>query len=174
MIYRFRIILDNDEDVFRDIEIENTATLEDFHNVINNSFGFAGQEMASFYTTNEFWEQGTEIPLFDMKEKEGESRVMDDILLKDIVHEDETRLIYIYDFLNMYTFIIELADIAEYESGMIYPNVMFSQGEIPEESPEDEFLTEEPDFDDEDDDYEEDYGLDPEDYDNLDFDENWN
>ncbi len=174
MIYRFRIILDNDEDVFRDIEIENSATLEDFHNVINNSFGFAGQEMASFFTTNEFWEEEEEIPLFDMQEKEDETRVMGDILLKDIVHKDETRLIYIYDFLNMYTFIIELADIAEYESGMTYPNIMFSQGEIPEEAPEDDMLLEEPDYDDEDDDYEEDYGLDPEDYENLDFDENWN
>lgn len=74
----------------------------------------------------------------------------------------------------MYTFIIELADIAEYESGMTYPNIMFSQGEIPEEAPEDDMLLEEPDYDDEDDDYEEDYGLDPEDYENLDFDENWN
>ena len=52
MIYRFRIILDAQEDVFRDIEIEAKATLEDFHNAITQSFGFAGQEMASFYTSD--------------------------------------------------------------------------------------------------------------------------
>ena len=50
MIYRFRVVLDNDtkEDVFRDIEIRKTDSLEDLHNVITQSFGFDGSEMASF------------------------------------------------------------------------------------------------------------------------------
>ena len=49
MIYRFRIILDAKEDILRDIEIEDSATLEDFHYAIAQAFGFAGSEMASFY-----------------------------------------------------------------------------------------------------------------------------
>ena len=49
MIYRIRIILDVKEDVFRDIEIEATSTLEDLHHAITQSFGFLGNEMASFY-----------------------------------------------------------------------------------------------------------------------------
>jgi len=56
MIYRFRIILDTKEDIFRDLEIEPSASLEDFHYAIAQSLGFGGQEMASFYTTNENWE----------------------------------------------------------------------------------------------------------------------
>ena len=52
MIYRFRIILDTQEDVFRDLEIEDSASLEDFHYAIAQAFGFGGSEMASFYTTN--------------------------------------------------------------------------------------------------------------------------
>ena len=42
MIYRFRIILDAKEDILRDIEIEASATLEDFHYAIAQAFGFAG------------------------------------------------------------------------------------------------------------------------------------
>ena len=53
MVYKFRVILDVKEDVFRDIIIQGEATLEDLHNVINQSFGFAGDEMASFYLTDE-------------------------------------------------------------------------------------------------------------------------
>jgi hypothetical protein len=68
MIYRFRIILDTKEDIFRDLEIEPSSSLEDFHYAIAQSFGFGGQEMASFYTTNENWEQGEELPLLDMGE----------------------------------------------------------------------------------------------------------
>lgn len=173
MIYRFRILLDTDEDVFRDIEIEADATLEDFHNTITQAFGFDGQEMASFYTSNELWEQGDEISLFDMSEIPGTVRVMADTLLKEVTSESATRLLYVYDFLSMWTFMIELADIAEAEAGQTYPNLMFAHGEIPEVAPEKEFISEKIDGDDEFDDDEE-FDLDPEDYDNLDFDENWN
>lgn len=170
MIYRFRIILDTHEDVFRDIEIEAASTLEDFHNAITQAFGFAGQEMASFYTSNDLWEQEEEIALFDMSDEPGSARVMNETFIEDVVSEDETKLIYIYDFLNMWTFLVELAEIVEAEPGMSYPNLMFAHGVIPEDAPEKEFVAEEMDEDD----FEEDFGLDSEDYENLDFDENWN
>lgn len=171
MIYRFRIILDTQEDVFRDIEIEATATLEDFHNVITQSFGFGGQEMASFYLSDEAWEQGEEFALFDMSDEPGELRIMQETSLDSILDEDQTRLIYVYDFLNMWTFLVELAEIAEYEEGRTYPNLMFAHGQLPEEAPDTEFVGESLEEDDEIDD---DYDLDPDDYDHLDFDENWN
>ncbi len=170
MIYRFRIILDTDEDVFRDIEIEASNTLEDFHNAITQSFGFDGQEMASFYTSNDLWEEGEEISLFDVSDEPGGLRIMGETFLEDVVDKEKTRMLYVYDFLNMWTFMVELADIAETETGQIYPNLMYSHGEIPEEAPEKEFIAEEI----EDDDFDEEFDLDPEDYDNLDFDENWN
>ena len=171
MIYRFRIILDTDEDVFRDIEIKASATLEDFHNVIIQSFGFDGQEMASFYTSNDLWEEGEEISLFDVGEEDEQSRLMGETFLDEIVDRENTRLLYVYDFLNMWTFMVELADIVEPEEGQMYPNLMFAHGQIPEEAPEKEFISEEIDPDD---DFDEEFDLDPEDYDNLDFDENWN
>ena len=68
MIYRFRVILDAKEDILRDIEIEGAASLEDFHYAIAQAFGFGGREMASFYRTNENWDQGEEIPLVDMED----------------------------------------------------------------------------------------------------------
>ena len=170
MIYRFRIILDTHEDVFRDIEIEASATLEDFHNAITQSFGFDGQEMASFYTSNELWEEDEEISLFDVSDEPGGIRIMGETILEDVVDEENTRLLYVYDFLNMWAFMVELADIADAEAGTTYPNLMYSHGQIPEEAPEKEFIAEEI----EEEDYDEDFDLDPEDYDNFDFDENWN
>ncbi len=170
MIYRFRVILDTHEDVFRDIEIEASNSFEDLHNTITQTFGFGGQEMASFYLSNELWDQGDEISLFDMGEKPGEVMVMSDKTLESLVNENQTRLIYIYDFLNMWTFLVELAVIAEAEDGCSYPNLMFAHGQIPEEAPEKEFIADNPEGEDD----EEELGFDPEDYDNLDFDANWN
>ncbi|TYA53888.1 IS1096 element passenger TnpR family protein [Formosa maritima] len=171
MIYRFRIILDHDSegDIFRDIEIRETDSLEDLHNTITQSFGFEGSEMASFYLSDDEWNQGEEISLFDMSEVANKVRLMRDTTINDVTHESNTRLIYIYDFLSMWTFLVELAEIVEETEGTDYPNLMFVHGQIPDEAPEKSFETE--DFDD----YNEfEDGFNPEDYDNLDFDENWN
>jgi len=172
MIYRFRVILDNDtdgEDVFRDLEIRETDTLEDLHNIITQSFGFDGTEMASFYISDEEWNQGAEISLFDMSEGMNQVKLMNETILSDTVHEVQTKLIYVYDFLSMWTFFVELAEIVEETEGTDYPNLMFVQGQVPDEAPEKLFEAEK------DEDYNEfDDDFDANDYDNLDFDENWN
>lgn len=170
MIYRFRIVLDNDteDDIFRDLEIRETDTLEDLHNTITQSFGFDGTEMASFYISNDEWEQGEEISLFDLSDA-GNARLMNETTLNDVVHEAQTKLIYVYDFLSLWTFFVELAEIVDEAEGADYPNLMFVHGQIPDEAPEKHFEAENlDDFNEFDDDY------DVNDYDNLDFDENWN
>ncbi|MEN9640552.1 MAG: hypothetical protein RLZZ262_2421, partial [Bacteroidota bacterium] len=68
-IFKFRVIIDTEEDVFRDIEIETDASFEDLHRSILDGFDFEEGEMASFYMSNEQWEKGLEIALMDMGEK---------------------------------------------------------------------------------------------------------
>jgi hypothetical protein len=167
MIYRFRVILDhkNKEDIFRDVEIRKTDTFEDLHNVITQSFGFDGSEMASFYLSNDSWEQGQEIALFDMGQNE-DIRMMNETIIEDVLDEDNTKLIYIYDFLNMWTFLVELGEIVEEAQGTDYPNLLFVCGQVPSEAPEKQF---EADQSNEDLD-----GYRFDDYDELNFDEHWN
>ena len=132
MIYRIRIILDVKEDVFRDIEIEATSTLEDLHHAITQSFGFLGNEMASFYKSNESWHQGEELPLESM---ENGSNMRDEPLNK-IFTSSQHHLIYVYDFLNLWTFFVELNETADIISSSSYPNLIYSKGDVPEEAPE--------------------------------------
>ena len=171
MIYRFRVILDNDteDDIFRDLEIRESDSLEDLHNIITQSFGFDGTEMASFYISDEQWNQGEEISLFDLSD-ENSGRLMNETILNDVVHEAQPKLIYVYDFLSMWTFYVELAEIVEEAESTDYPNLMFVHGQIPDTAPERLFESEggEDIFNEFEDD------LDIDDYDSLDFDENWN
>jgi len=169
MIYRFRVVLDNDteDDVFRDLELRETDTLEDLHNIITQSFGFDGTEMASFYLSDEEWNQGEEISLFDMSEGANAVKLMNETITNNVVHEASTKLIYVYDFFSMWTFYVELAEIVEEVEGTDYPNLLFVQGQIPDEAPEKSFKAEDTEnFDD--------FENDLEDYESLDFDENWN
>jgi hypothetical protein len=163
MVYKFRVILDAEEDVFRDIAILEDDTLEDLHNAIFNSFGFDGMEVASFYTCDETWNQEDEISLFDTGDIPGEQRIMSDYPLSDILDKENTKIIYVYDFINMWTFLVELAAIEEQVAGNIYPETLFSHGEMPDEAIEKNF---EADMHDDiyGDDSFEDYG----------FEENWN
>jgi len=174
MIYRFRAILDNDteEDVFRDIEIRETDSLEDLHNAITQSFGFDGLQMASFYISNDEWDQGEEISMFDVSEGNAPVRLMSETALNKVVNQSQTKLIYVYDFMSMWTFLVELAEIVEEAEGADYPNLMFVHGQIPDTAPEKTFEAE--DLDEFKDEFDEDDDLNLDDYDNLDFDENWN
>jgi len=171
MIYRFRVILDNDtdQDVFRDLEVRETDTLEDLHNAIAQSFGFDGLEMASFYLSDDNWNQGEEISMFDVGEDDDSVRLMSETAINDVVFEMQTKLIYIYDFMSMWTFFVELAEIVDEAPGTDYPNLMFVHGQLPDKAPEKSFEAE--DYEDYNE-FEDD--LDVEDYDNLDFDEHWN
>ena len=171
MIYRFRVILDNEteDNVFRDLEIREDDTLEDLHNIITQSFGFDGSEMASFYRSDDEWNQGEEFSLFDLSEGADNVNLMQETKINSVAHEAATKLIYIYDFLNMWMFFVELAEIVEVTDSVDYPNLLFVHGQVPDEAPEKSFLTDDfDDFNEFDDD------LDVDDYDEMDFDENWN
>ena len=178
MVYKFRVILDSEEDVFRDIAILEDDTLEDLHNAIVNAFGFDGLEIASFYTCDQQWNQDEEISLFDTGEVLGEQKVMADYVLSDILNKENTKIIYVYDFLNMWTFFVELAAIEESELSTVYPNILFSHGIMPADAPEKDFSdATATDFDYDEDDYDED-DLDMldggENFEDLGFEENWN
>ena len=164
MIYKIRVILDAEEDIFRDIAIEGHDTLEDLHNTITQAFGFLGNEMASFYTCDDRWNQDEEIAFFDMGDGDSGIRLMKETLIEDLLTENTPKLIYVYDFLSMWTFFVELADVEEIQSGLAYPIVLFSFGELPDTPTEKKFEAD-PTFD-----FEE--PLDS--YEDLDFDENWN
>ena len=139
MVYKFRVILDAEEDIFRDIAILSDDTLEDLHNAIFNSFGFDGMEVASFYTCDDTWNQEDEIPMFDSGDVPGEQKTMSDYQLEDLLNKQNTKIIYVYDFINMWTFLVELAAIEDQIPGNIYPETIFSHGEMPDEAIEKNF-----------------------------------
>jgi len=124
--------------VVRDIEIPADMTLEDLHNAIVQAYGLPGHEMASFYIVNENNELTDEIPLFPIDE---ESIDMQRVKVGDVLSNPDARLVYIYDFLNMWHFLVELMTELEHEPGALYPRLGFAAGELPDEPPPIHFET---------------------------------
>lgn len=165
MMYKIRIILDTEEDVFRTILINGDNNLEDLHHVILKSFGFDKQEMASFFRTDEEWNQGEEIPFFDMSDS-NTGIAMNSFAINELLGSEGDRLIYIYDFMNMWAFFVELIGIEANLPATKDAKIVLSVGEVPAKAPqksftadktsmesEDEFLEDFDNFDDYDDIY---------------------
>jgi hypothetical protein len=146
--YRFRILLEENEQFFREIDVKANQTFEEFHDILVESAGFQSQEIASFYICDSKWNKLQEICLCDMAIPEEETDDDDDgdeprekkkrlpivsmseTKLSQVINDPHQRIIYVYDFLRMHTFYIELFKILPAENGKKYPAVIRSAGKI--------------------------------------------
>jgi hypothetical protein len=135
-IYKLRVILDVEADVFRDLEMPGDFTLEQLLSSIITSFDLASGEMGSFYVSDEDWNQGVEISMEDFGDPNG--MLMRDITVAVGFPEHYSRLILVYDFLSMWTFLVELVSIRKPDNG-VYPQEALRFGERPKEAPEKDF-----------------------------------
>lgn len=132
-IFHFRALPDATKGVFRDIELKADATFLEFHRALLKSFEFSGDEMASFYLSDDDWEKGEEITMLDMSEEDA-VRTMDNTRLDELLSERGDRLFYLYDFMRMWVFYVELVDITHPEKGAEYPRVTLAVGDAPDEN----------------------------------------
>lgn len=139
MIVKFRVILDAEQDVFRDIEISSNAVLLDFHQSIKEAFSLEGEELASFFLSNDAWFQGSEIPMEDMSGEDDNAEIMSNTQIGSVVSRPGARMIYLYDFLSMWTFFCEVVEVKPKEE-IEKPRVTFSYGETPKEAPVNESM----------------------------------
>lgn len=142
MVYKIRLILNIEEDTIRDIAIDKSSSLEDLHNAVTSSFGFAGDEMASFYRSDESWTQGEEFPLFDMSEGHDRKIQMSEISIDQILISESDKMFYVYDFFNMWSFYVELISTDFDHKAVELPSLLFSLGEVPNDAPDIQFETE--------------------------------
>jgi hypothetical protein len=129
-ILKIRIVLDHEEQVFRDIEIENEGSMEDLHEAILASFNIPNDQMASFYESDEHWEKGPEIALMDMGTSEEPVKLMAESSIADTLQE-RSRLLYVYDFLNLRIFYVEVIAMGTHDSSKEYPQLIMALGDLP-------------------------------------------
>lgn len=134
-IFKFRVIINTEEDVFRDIEIATDDHFQSFHKAILDAFDFKEGEMASFYLSDDHWTQGEEISLMEMDEGNPSSatKSMTDVRLDEMVSQPEDKLVYVFDFLRMWSFYVELVEVKKAAASTIYPKVSLVYGDAPDQ-----------------------------------------
>ncbi len=160
--FKFRVVIDvnNDDPIFRDILIRENQTFEDLHEAIIAAYNFQGGVMASFYVSNDEWDKGEEIALMNMSDERGKGpKMMNTTLISDIAEKVEQKLLYVYDFMRMWCFYVELIEIENANAVQQYPLLAMSFGDAPLEDSKDFDFGEMPSLDfDEDEDLEDEIG----------------
>ncbi|MEJ6588568.1 MAG: hypothetical protein QNL43_02080 [Crocinitomicaceae bacterium] len=131
---KFRVLLDTSqkEEVFCDILLSIDDDFEALFNAIIEAYQFKGNQMASFYVSNETWDKGEEISLMDVSFGEPESqKIMSSTTIRDIIEDPNQKLILVYDFLKMWIFLIECIGIQEETPEK--PTLLLSIGKKPKE-----------------------------------------
>ena len=134
---KFRVLLDSkdQEKVFRDILISDTDNFESFYKAIISAFRFEGDQMASFYISNDDWDKGHEISLMDLSYDDDAidaiPSVMKNAILKDFIEEPDQKMILVYDFLRMWIFLAEL--VGYEQDAPAEPTVLLAIGMAPPE-----------------------------------------
>lgn len=147
LIYKFKTSFEDQDDFLREIELRADHTFEDFHQAILGNLGLDPGMLASFFICDHRFRKQKEIQLIDMdpsvppgEEQEeaspGNDRevlLMHECVLKDHIDDPHQRLLFVYDYLNRWTFYIELLKIRPAAEGQSYPRFSRSVGSVPRE-----------------------------------------
>lgn len=147
--YKFRVYFDEVEDFVRDIEILSNDNFESLHQILYQSIGLEGNELASFSLCDSKWNKQNEITLIDMKddevadtpeydEEDGYTTkthlpkfIMKDTILNKMISDPHQHILYEYDFLNPKVFYIELMKVAKADDDTSYPRCTHKEQELP-------------------------------------------
>lgn len=132
-ILRFRIYFEEDETVYRDISIRHKQTFLELHQAILKAYEFDSKHAATFYRSNDHWQQGREITL-DVYEKEYKAPplMMADTMIAAEIKSPNQRFVYHYDFVKGWSFLIELINVSNEEDPKLeYPAMVRSVGLAP-------------------------------------------
>ncbi len=139
-VLKIRILVDNQQDFIRELEIKSTQTFKDLHDFMVQSLKLSGQELASFHITDDNWRKLREITLINMhgdgakpsgkSGKRGHTLEMAKTRLDEFLDDIDQKLLYEYDFLQMHTFRLEVIDVLGGDSLKTYPRISYSSGSL--------------------------------------------
>ncbi|QIG90688.1 plasmid pRiA4b ORF-3 family protein [Chryseobacterium sp. POL2] len=134
MVYKIRVILDAKESIFRDIEIKDKQTLWNLHLGIKSAFSLPGDELSSFYFSDEDWSEGRAVPLEDMSD-DGDGEIMSDVYVNEGFSQKGDKMRFQYGFLDLWEFFCELVDVIDEKPAVNYPITAYRFGNVPLKAP---------------------------------------
>lgn len=134
-VLKFRVYLEEDDAVYRDIVIKHTQYFIDLHFAILKAYEFDQKHQATFFRSNDNWQRGREIS-FEKYDKSyiAEPLLMSDTTIGSEIRDTNQKFIYLYDFTKNWTFLVELINVSKEESNKLsYPATSRVEGIGPQQ-----------------------------------------
>ncbi len=133
MVFRFRMLSDENDRFVRDYEVMYDMTLLRFHEFLLEALEYEPC-MASFFTADDRWEKGREFTLMEMGEGGADGpEAMERVTLGQILHRRRDRLIYLFDLFGDRAYYLELTGAYEADPEAHYPREIFAIAEVPDQ-----------------------------------------
>lgn len=132
-ILKFRVYLEEDDSVYRDVAVKHTQSFLDLHTIILKAFEFDSKHAATFYRSNDNWQRGREISLeVYTKNYKVAPLLMNEVAVGTEIKAPNQKFIYEYDFVKHWTFHVALISVAKEESAKTtYPTLIRAEGIAP-------------------------------------------
>lgn len=129
-ILKFRIYLEEDDSVYRDVAIRHTQHFLQLHQAILKAYEFDNKHQATFYRSNDSWQRGREISLEKYnKPYKVEPLLMAATTIGSEIFDPNQKFIYVYDFAKNWSFQIELINVSKEENPRLdYPALIRTEG----------------------------------------------
>jgi hypothetical protein len=141
-IYKFKIFVEDNEDIYREIEILSSQTFEDFHSIIQDAFKFDRKHSASFFVSDDYWRKDQEVTLrkedLELDEEEirlkvSPKKLMSATKIAKFIESPRQRFLYVFDPAVKWTFCIELMKILPDNPKGSFPAIVRSIGNPPKQ-----------------------------------------
>ena len=141
-VYRFRVIIEDNEDVYRDIDIKAAQTFEELHTTIQEAFKFDNKHAASFFVSDDYWRKHLEITLRkedlpltpdEIRLKVEPKKLMSEAKIAKYIETPHQRFVYVYDENVQWNFLLEMMKITNEEAKAKYPLISKSIGNPPKQ-----------------------------------------
>jgi hypothetical protein len=129
-VLKFRIYLEEDDSVYRDVVVRHTQPFLQLHYGILKAYEFDNKHQATFFRSNDSWQHGREITLqkYD-KAYKVEPLLMENTPIGSEIRDPNQKFIYVYDFVKNWSFLIELINVSREENGRTeFPAVVKTEG----------------------------------------------
>ncbi len=141
-VYKFKIFIEDNEDIYREIEILSGQTFEDFHDSIQDAFKFDKKHAAAFFVSDDYWRKDQEITLRkedieldedEIKKGVSPKKLMSGTKIAKYIDSPRQRFVYVFDPSVKWTFYIELMKILPDNPKGTYPTISKSIGNPPKQ-----------------------------------------
>ena len=134
MLYKIALICDEVADFFREITIDADAKFLDLSNAILAACGYDDSQITSFFTCSDTWDKELRIVREDMgtSAEDEDVYLMASTPLRDLLEDEEQKMIYVFDPANDRIFYLELTEIVTGKS-LDKAECTMSRGKAPQQ-----------------------------------------